>query len=182
MNNFSFFLRPISNKYPYREMSLFQVYQYLRGNSARTTTEELRKLTDKNERRAYKSSHFDYVTFSGVFSYCNDASLVSHSRLLCIDLDDLGDRVEELFRTLMDHPMTLLLFHSPGGCGLKWVIEIDLAKCDHKTWFTAIRNYLMMTFRLSDSQVDKSCSNVSRGCFLGYDPDAYLRTDLIEYF
>ena len=178
----SFFLRPVSSKHPHGVMSLFQIYEYLRHNNGRRATEELRQLTDKDERRAYKSSHFDYVTFSGTFAYCNDQSLIKHSRLLCMDLDELGDRVEELFQILMKHPMTLLLFHSPGGFGLKWVIEIDLSRCDHKTWFTAMRNYLMTTYNLSENQVDKSCSNVSRACYLGYDPDAHLRGDLIEYF
>jgi hypothetical protein len=40
----------------------------------------------------------------------------------------------------------------------------------------------MMTYNLTDKQVDPLCSNPSRACFLGYDPQAYLMTELIEFF
>jgi hypothetical protein len=77
---------------------------------------------------------------------------------------------------------TLLLFRSPSGDGLNWLIAIDLSKCDHRTWFTAIRNYLMATYQLSDKQADKSCINVSKACYLCYDPEAYIMPELIEYY
>ena len=180
----SFFKKPITNKRPEGQpVTLFQVWQYVRGRWAMPETAALRALTDKEEQRAYKNLHFDYVTPSGVFAYCNDASLIQHSELMCMDLDELGD-VETLKARLLADPLfeTLLLFRSPRGNGLKWWIAIDLSKCDHKTWFTAVRNYLMFTYQLSETQVDKSCSNVSKACYLCHDPEAYLKTELIEYF
>ena len=181
----SFFRKPITNKWPMQEsVSLFQAYYYVRSREAMAATEELRKIADHEEARQYKGANFDYVTPSGVFSYCSDSSLLKHSEVLCMDLDYLGDRVEELFQKLVDEKTfkTLLLFRSPSGQGLKWFIHIDLARCDHKTWFTAVRRYMMMTYDLSDKQVDPLCSNLSRACFLGYDPQAYLMTELIEFF
>ena len=96
----------------------------------------------------------------------------------------LGQRVEELFERLIDDPMfeTLLLFRSPRGFGLKWFVHIDLTRCDHRTWYTAIRNYLMHTYNLDDKQVDKTCGNPSRACYLCHDPLAYIKPDLIEFF
>ena len=104
------------------------------------------------------------------------------SGLLCMDLDYLGDRVEELFHALISDPVfqTLLLFRSPSGKGLKWFVEIDLEKCDYKTWYSAVRNYLLSTYQLTDNQVDKHCGNISRACYLGYDPDAYINPVLQE--
>ena len=147
-------------------------------------TRDLRLIADDDEARSYKGQHFDYVTPSGVFTYCSDTSLVKHSGVLCMDLDHLDGRVEELFRLLVHEPMfdTLLLFRSPRGTGLKWFIHIDLSRCDHRTWFTAVRNYLMHTYHLTDKQVDKMCGNPSRACFLCHDAGAYLKPDLYEYF
>lgn len=181
----SFFRKPITNKWPMQEsVSLFQAYYYVRSREAMAATEELRKIADHEEARQYKGANFDYVTPSGVFTYCSDSSLVKHSEVLCMDLDYLGDRVEELFQKLVDEKTfkTLLLFRSPSGQGLKWFVHIDLARCDHKTWFAAVRRYLMTTYNLNDKQVDPLCSNPSRACFLGYDPQAYLMTELIEFF
>ena len=181
----SFFKKPITNKWPVKEtVSLFQVYYYVRSREAMAATEELQKITDHEKARQFKGVSFDYVTPSGEFTYCSDSSLIKHSGVLCMDLDDLGDRVEELFQKLIDEKTfkTLLLFHSPSGKGLKWFIHIDLSRCDHRTWFTAVRRYLMMTYNLNEKQVDPLCSNVSRACFLGHDPEAYLMTKLIEFF
>ena len=181
----SFFSKPITNKQPTGQpLSLFQVYRYIITRRYMPETEQLRAITDEDKAREYKGQHLDYVTPSGVFSYCSDHSLVKHSGILCMDLDHLDNRVEDLFQLLIHEPMfqTLLLFRSPRGFGLKWFIPIDLSRCDHRTWFTAVRNYLMHTYHLDDKQVDKACGNPSRACYLCYDPKAYLMTPLIEYF
>jgi len=181
----SFFRKPITNKFPEQKaVSLFQVYDYVRNGWARLETSELRGIADHDEARNYKGTHFDYVTPSGTFSYCSDQSMIRHSGMICMDLDHLGDRVEELFQLLVDEPLfdTLLLFRSPSGQGLKWFVHIDLTRCDHRTWFMALRNYLMATYHLSEKQVDGACANVSRACYLSHDPEAFLRTDLIEHF
>lgn len=181
----SFFTKPITNKWPNGQpLSLFQVYRYIITRRYKPETELLRTITDDNEARDFKGANLDYVTPSGVFSYCSDNSLVSHSGILCMDLDHLGNRVEELFQLLIHDPMfmTLLLFRSPRGSGLKWFIHIDLSRCDHRTWFIAVRNYLMHTYHLDDKQVDKACGNTSRACFLCYDTEAYILPLLVEYF
>ena len=181
----SFFSKPITNKRPNGQpLSLFQVYRYIITRRYFPETRDLRAINDDDEARGFKGTNLDYVTPSGIFSYCSDTSLIRHSGILCMDLDYLGDRVEELFKLLIHDPMfdTLLLFRSPRGFGLKWFIHIDLTRCDHRTWFQAVRNYLMHTYHLSDKQVDKMCGNPSRACYLCYDPDAYLKPDLYEYF
>lgn len=180
----SFFRKPITNKRPEAvALGLFEVYQLVRSPRYRAETEQLRTLATKEEQRTFKGQRLDYVTPSGVFTYCSDQGLVCHSGVLCIDLDELED-VESTRQRLVADPMfsTLLAFRSPGGNGLKWMIPIDLSRCDHRTWFAAVRNYLMATYKLSERQVDAACSNVSRACYLCYDPEAYLRTDLIKFF
>ena len=181
----SFFTKPITNKRPNGQpLSLFQVYRYIITRRYMPETEQLRGINDDDKARDFKGQHLDYVTPSGIFSYCSDNSLVRHSGVLCMDLDYLGNRVEELFKLLIHDPMfeTLLLFRSPRGFGLKWFVHIDLTRCDHRTWYTAIRNYLMHTYNLDDKQVDKTCGNPSRACYLCHDPLAYIKPDLIEFF
>lgn len=181
----SFFRKPITNKRPEPwPVSLFWVYQYVRGRCAMPETEELRSIEGEQQQREYKGRHFDYITPSGVFSYCSDNSLLKHSEVLCVDLDKLYARLEEMFQRLLKDPVfeTLLLFRSPRGNGLKWFIHIDLSRCDHRTWYAAVRNYLMATYQLTDEQVDPQCSNPSRPCYLGHDPEAYLKDELIEFF
>ena len=181
----SFFRKPITNKWPYEQpVSLFQVYRYVITRRYMPETEQLRTITDEDKARDFKGQNLDYVTPSGIFCYCSDNSLVTHSGILCMDLDHLDNQVEEMFQRLKHEAMfqTLLLFRSPRGFGLKWFIHIDLTRCDHRTWFQAVRNYLMHTYHLEDRQVDKACGNPSRACYLCYDPKAYILPSLIEFF
>lgn len=171
-NVFSFFHSPVWKKTPERTMCLEDVYNYVRGEQARERTLRLRSIEDAAEARKYKAGAFDYVTFSGVFSRCSDADMVSHSQLLCLDFDHVDD-VSALKRVLIADPLlaTRLLFTSPSGNGVKWVVEIDTAEAPHREWFRSVGNYLSARYHL---EADAKCANESRGCFLPHDPECYL--------
>lgn len=175
MSKFSFFLAPVWNKTPQGIFTLTDAYDYIRGGKAAETTLRLRSFADKKEARAYKTRAFDYVTFSGVFDHCSDDALTSHSQLLCLDFDHIED-VEALRQRLLADSLltTRLLFTSPSGDGLKWVVDIDTAQCPHRQWFAAIRNYLSVRYGL---EADEKCVNVSRACFLPHDPNVILNNN-----
>ena len=171
----SFFNAPITNKVPSKTMTLDEVAAMIRSQELAQQTQHLRRLTDKAEARFYKGWNLPYVTPSGVFSYCSDDCLVKHSGVLCIDLDGVED-VDGLKRLLIAdrHFQTLMAFRSPSGNGVKWFIVIDLALCDHRSWFHAVRNYLLDTYQfLTPKMVDVQCQNPSRACFLCFDPCVY---------
>ena len=176
----SYFCPPITNKVPSRTVTLLEVARLISSETLRPQTETLRSISDKAEARAYKGRCLPYVTPSGVFTYCNDQSLVKHSGVLCMDLDHIGD-VDGLKRRLIKDSLfeTLMAFRSPSGDGLKWFIKIDLTRCDHRQWFDAVRNYLMSMYGLSDKQADPSVRNESRACFLCYDPQVYVNPALL---
>lgn len=177
----SFFNAPITNKVPLRTVTLTQVAKAVRSNWLEQPTKALRLITDKEQARAFKGSQLPYVTPAGVFSYCSDASMVSYSSVLCMDLDHIGD-VDVLKQRLIADRLfeTLMAFRSPSGDGLKWFIRTDLQKGTHRQWFDAVRNYLMSaTYGLSEKQADPSVRNESRACFLCYDPEVYVNPMLM---
>ena len=175
---FSFFPAPITNKKPSQVMTLRDAYIYITGMSAYQRTRQLREIADHEEARRFKRG-FDYVTFSGTFSYCSDTSLMCHSGLLCLDFDHVGD-VRAVKETLLADPYfpPQLLFTSPSGDGVKDVVEIDLRRCDHRLWFRAVKNYMMATYGL---EADEKCVNVSRACYLPYDADAYVNPIIFAF-
>ncbi len=135
-------------------------------------------MTDKKEAKRFKAEAFDYACFSGTFATRNDKDLVEHSGLICIDFDHVPD-VEALFQRLLqdEYFETQLLFRSPSGDGLKWVIPIDITEGTHKSFYESIAAYIAYTYRID---VDINCSNVSRACFLCYDDRAYIYPKLLE--
>lgn len=179
MREFSFYLAPATRVRYYKEATIADIYRCLTDpRVAKKQTECIRLLTGKEQRAEYKRNAFHYCTFSGTFGTQrkNDA-LQAHSGYQCHDFDHIGD-LEGTKRLLLSDPEfeTLLLFTSPSGQGLKWVIETDLGKATHGEWFNAVSNYLRATYGL---QTDPACKNVARACFIPYDPDAYIAPRLL---
>lgn len=196
---FSFFKAPITNLSPYKHITLLDAYNYITGKFAKKRTEVLRSLRSRRTSsgdnfyaqktaRTYKATYFDYCTFSGTFFNRNDKALIKHSGLLCLDFDHIdanatgGIHLEELRSRLLQDSCfnTQLLFRSPSGDGLKWVIEIfpDFPdpQSNHVEYFTAVANYIRSTYGV---EVDKSGKNISRACFLPYDPECYINPEYL---
>ena len=186
---FSYFRCPVTNTQPNAEMTILDVYGAIKSNKYKRQTEELRSILSplphgegSGERlesaRKYKAKHFDYVTFSGIFSKRNDASLIKLSGLITLDFDHLSNLVEFREILLRDRYFeTELMFVSPSGDGLKWIISIDLKECNHQEWFQAIAAYIKATYQL---QVDKSGKDISRACFLPHDPMIYINPNYLK--
>ena len=172
VRHFSFFKAPVRNTIPHKSISLLDAYNYIVGDYAKQRTEKLRGIKDQKQARQYKASTFDYCTFSGMFQTRNDKALISHSGLLCIDFDHLQS-VDLLRNQLLrdEYFDTQMLFVSPSGDGLKWIIPIDTKQTTHSNYFAAVANYIQQTYGV---EVDKSGRDISRACFLPYDPMAYI--------
>lgn len=185
VNKFSFYYAPVREVRYGKEADIYGIYRYIsEPRYAKRQTDTLRAIANEEERKLFKSNHFAYCLFSGTFgaNRRNDG-LQHHSGLLCLDFDHLKD-IETAKRQLLSDPYfeTLLLFVSPSGSGLKWVIPIgnDLAPITHEKeealrahdlWFQAVANYLQATYGIT---ADTACRNVARACFLPHDPDCYI--------
>lgn len=169
---FSFFKAPVQNTIPHKSISLLDAYNYIVGEYAKQRTEKLRSIENPKQARQFKASTFDYCTFSGMFQTRNDKALINHSGLLCVDFDHLQS--VDLFRNQLlqdEYFDTQMLFVSPSGDGLKWIISIDTKQSTHSNYFAAVANYILQTYGV---EVDKSGRDISRACFLPYDPQAFI--------
>jgi len=169
---FSFYKSPIKNTVPHKSATLLQIYNAITENFYKESTDKLRSITDPKQARQFKATNFDYCTFSGVFTSRNDKNLVQHSGLMAVDFDHLPN-LEEVRQALLadDYFDTQLLFVSPSGDGLKWIIPIDTSQIQHAEYFAAVANYILQTYSI---EVDKSGRDISRACFLPHDPNAFI--------
>ncbi len=168
----SYFKHPVSNIIPTKTVNLTEVFNLIRGDSFAVCTSTLRNIEDIKEARKYKAYNFDYVTFSGTFSKRNDKALLSHSGLLTIDFDHISN-IDSLKESLLKDQYfeTELLFISPSGDGLKWIIPIDITKAKHQDFFKAVSNYIRQTYQM---EVDQSGKDISRACFIPHDAAVYI--------
>ena len=174
----SYFNRPVSNIIPAKTVNLKEIYHLIKGDSFSNATSIHRSIENDREARKYKASNFDYVTFSGTFSKRNDKAFLSHSGLLTIDFDHITD-LDSLKKFLIQDPYfeTEMLFISPSGNGLKWIIPIDITKAKHQDFFKAVSNYIRQTYKL---EVDQSGKNISRACFIPHDAVVYINPKYLE--
>lgn len=169
---FSYFQKPVRNTVPLGIRSLVDVYLLIKGTTYQKATEQLRAITDKVKARKFKEQNFDYATFSGVFTSRENGALVRHSGLFVVDFDhvaDVGGLKQQLLKDAYFE--TELLFVSPSGNGLKWIITIDLQKATHQQWAQSISSYLLKTYGL---KMDPSGKDVARACFIPHDPNVYI--------
>lgn len=168
----SYFPGPIHNIHPSESLSLAEVHARITGVAFAKNTEFLRQLPSSKKKASYKSRKFPYVTFGGLFQQRSDRQLLQASGLMVLDLDDVKDLQAAKMALLEDKLLdTELLFVSPSGKGLKWVIRTDLSDSDYAEYFRGSSGYLRKKFGL---EVDPSGKDISRACFLCHDPEAYL--------
>ena len=174
---FSFFKAPISNTKPYKSITIRDAYNYIVGHYAKKETEQLRSFKDKSRAKIYKASNFAYATFSGEFETRSNNAVKASSGLLCIDFDHIV-KLEVLADKLLkdEYFTTALLFRSPSGDGLKWVIEIPSTDLTHQDFFRAVENYILHAYGI---HIDKACKDISRACFLPHDPQAYINENYL---
>jgi len=173
---FSVYDPPITNKIPEAECTVYHIYNYItKEEPLRKATELLRNTGDKS----IKTKHLPYATFSGTFTQRHADCLKKHSQLIVIDFDHIGNETEinNLKKLLLKDKYfeTMLMFRSPSGDGLKWLINIDTTRYTHKEWFEGIYWYIKKTY---GHEIDKSGSDIARACFLCYDKNAFINPNL----
>jgi len=176
----SVFYPPIDkfqNKGKPKHLTLRQIIDLIRSERFKPETDGVKlidKKTEKKRNREFKAANFCYATFSGTFSYSSDESLIQHSCFICVDLDDLDERLLEVQAKINADTATIMSFISPNGDGLKVVYEMDPKAYSQLEYYKAYTNYLNKLCGLKPKDIDSSCSNVSRACFLSHDPDIFV--------
>lgn len=172
---FSFFNKPITNLIPDGTMYLDELYKRIIGPAYLKATAKYRESLanpDESERQNLKKQLFDYVTFSGTFSRRSENNLISKSWLIAIDIDNVSNP-EAMKQVLKSDPCikTALLYTTPSGKGLKWVIWIEHKTISHTQFYSAVANYLMCTYNV---EVDLNAKDISRASFVCHDPKAIV--------
>jgi P4 family phage/plasmid primase-like protien len=156
---------------------LRQAVESIRDKFAAIMTETGNDRKAAKEAVAESKRRLPAVLWSGRFGKRSSSALLQHSGLLCADLDELGDRIGEVRTSALKSLHLWALFLSPTGDGLKCVFRVPADAQKHKASFRAVERHV---HDLTGVQIDESCSDVSRLCFLSYDPDAHFNDKAVE--
>lgn len=158
------------------EVSFRAVIAGIREGRWRGQVEKVRAAWESGDKKATAllKKQLPAGLFSGTFPYRSADKLKDHTGTICVDLDQL-ENVEGTRDLIVADPHTLACFVSPTGTGLKVIFKVEPAPArPHHESYLAAEAYVRGRFGL---EIDTACKDVSRLCFVSYDPDAFLADD-----
>lgn len=180
----SYFKNGIRQVQPTIDIDVLSALEKIKSDEYREQVLQLRETENKQVRQSLKRD-LGYFTFSGTFKKRHANQLIKHSNLICIDLDDLDiihindqeverdiSQVYEVKEDLKKDPYITAMFVSPSGNGLKLLIQIDGQ--NHLASFLGLEKYFRETYHL---EIDPSGKDVSRACYVSYDPELWLNRE-----
>ena len=115
------------------------------------------------------------VIFAGEFSYRKAEALIRHSRVMVLDFDHLGSAVASTKALLAADAHVLAIFVSPSGDGLKILVPVEATDAAmHTACFRQAEQHFADEYGLN---VDAAGKDVSRLCFVSYDPELIMRAE-----
>ena len=151
----------------YRDAGL--VLERIRVGSSKDLVKRIRSEKDKKTRNELKCS-LPSICFSGKFTRREDAALVEHSGLICLDFDGYEKQKDLLNdkEIISKKKFVYSVFISPSGDGLKVLVKIPADADNHKNYFRSLQNFFNSPY------FDKVNKNLSRVCYESYDPLIYI--------
>ena len=120
------------------------------------------------------------MTISATFKERRKKDYVdSYTGLLHLDYDKL-ENAEEVKTNLISIPYTYSAFISPSGNGVKVLVKSDNAMSSHEVAFNSLREYYD---KIVNVESDSSVKDITRLCYMSYDPDLYLNktSEIFKY-
>ena len=172
---------------------VLSVLKAIKSGRWKEQIEEIRGIKDDNLRNKYKMK-IPGVCFQGTFEKKRvyipkkakhvwksrfDDHIVHYSGIVVADIDTKDVRtIQRLKSALVEDPYVFAYFLSPSG-GLKILYVVDSAVEFHKKYaYEQIKGWVEDNY---DIEVDKSGKNLSRLCYVSYDPDLYINEEYLVF-
>lgn len=102
----------------------------------------------------------------------NKESILAYSGNIVLDFDKIPSKnLEVVFKKIIAAPLTKMCFRSPGGNGLKVIVQSGNSMQNHTESF---KELVDMYEWLTDFKIDISGKDISRLCFFSHDPEIYF--------
>lgn len=159
-----------------KKVEVQKVLQHIQKGYWKDQINEIRyQIQNGNSKKASEiKSNLPAITISATFKERRKKGYVdNYTGLLHLDYDKL-ENVEEVKANLISIPFTYAAFISPSGNGVKVLVRSDNNISGHTKAFNSLRDY---HDKIVGVQSDKSVKDITRLCFVSYDPDLYLNED-----
>jgi len=148
----------------------------IKSEKFKTDIEKIRTLVEKNEDYSNLKKKLPAFTVSGTFKETRKKENFEHyTFLVVLDYDKLSKNELETLQSELKHlDYVYSFFVSPSGKGLKVIVAVDSDSKHHETAFFQVVKVFNERYEIP---IDTSGNDISRLCFLSYDPDLYLNSE-----
>lgn len=115
------------------------------------------------------------ATFTGTFLERKDEKICDHTGVMVMDVDG-GTGLDLTKISLKNNSSCMAAFDSPSGKGLKALFLTRASKQEHKAYYDAVRKKFESEYHL---KCDEKNKNISRLCFISYDPEMHINYDAV---
>jgi hypothetical protein len=145
------------------------------GDTYKEPITKIRESKAKETKNKYKKLLLSF-TPCGSFSYRAIKSVIKYNSVVILDIDGLDiSKVKFLKAVLSRDGYVAAVFISPSGNGLKVFVNVDNEDPHkHKVCFEYCKDYIEGHYsNIVKFTVDVSGKDISRLCFVSWDPEAY---------
>jgi hypothetical protein len=162
---------------PVEKKSLILIANDISSGKYKAEVEEIRSLLEKGktEEATTKKKQLLAFTPSAVFSEKRQMPFLEmYSGYVHLDFDKLTKKqLDAAFKVIAEIPYTFLCFISPSGNGLKVFIEVNSEIEHHDLAYLQVQKFYEEATGL---KADPSCKDITRLCFMSYDPNLFINS------
>jgi len=162
----------------YNQISIQEMIDIIKSDKLKRHTDYLRSEKDKDVRDNYKKNNLPAVSVAGVFKKRANNQLEIASGFSVLDIDIYEIDISEEREELKKEPSIFSMFTSPSG-GLKIIIKIPIVTNDLQ--YKQVYAQILEHFAKFAPTVDEKTKDISRLCFLSYDPLIYVNEKSVEF-
>ena len=158
-----------------KDAELKKILDSIESNYWKIPIEEIRNclLNGETVKASKLKSKLPAFTVSATFNKSRKPEhLDNYSSVIHLDYDKV-DNLSQVKESLCKIKYTYCVFVSPSGNGLKVFVRVDSKSENHKEAFNALREYYDSIVGVDS---DKSVKDVTRLCFISYDPNLYINS------
>lgn len=160
------------------ELGIPEILELIRSDRHKQQILKLRELlaAGKDEEYNKQKRYLPAFTPCGLFEGGRKMEfLKEYSGMLILDIDKLPpDYINNVKNKAKGIAFTYSVFTSPSGNGLKILVRINTSQHQHKMVFEQVKKYYESALNVP---IDPSGKDITRLCFLSWDPDIYVNTN-----
>ncbi|CAM4351119.1 hypothetical protein EWU23_13265 [Cytophagaceae bacterium 50C-KIRBA] len=168
------------------EPTIGEILNEIKSNKYKYQVSDLRSNFNQGNLDYYNNykKQLPAVTFSGTFNKNRSKeNIKEYNGFIVLDIDKLiPDQIQSCYHQLLKDEFVLSFWRSPSNNGFKGLIQIEYLDISneieldtkHKSAFKKLSTYFQNKYFI---ELDKSGSDISRLCFLSYDPNLVIKKE-----